>query len=60
MVVNYTEPSAGLNNKVKLTFNDCQRAIVITDGVQSVVDVKNGVLEFTQKAGDGTFVIPLR
>ena len=60
MVVNFTEPSAGLKNKVKLTFNDCQRAIVITDGVQEVVDVNNGILEFTQNSGDGTFIIPLK
>lgn len=60
MVVNFTEPSAGLENKVTLTFRDCQRAVVVTDGVQEVVNVTGGVLEFTQKAGDGTFIIPLR
>lgn len=60
MVVNYTEPSAGLKNKVTLSFNNCTRAVVVTDGVEKVVDAANGVVEFTQNAGDGTFVIPLK
>ena len=60
MIVNYTEPSAGLQNKVDLQFENCTRAIVVKKGVQEVVDCENGALSFTMDAGEGYFVIPLK
>jgi hypothetical protein len=60
MIVNYTEPSAGLQNKVDLQFENCTRAIVVKKGIQEVVDCKDGALTFTMDAGEGYFVIPLK
>ncbi|MBO4940098.1 MAG: hypothetical protein J6D30_03620, partial [Clostridia bacterium] len=60
MIVNYTEPSQNLKNKVELQFNNCTRAIVVKKGVQEVVDCTNGALTFTMDAGEGYFVIPLK
>ena len=60
MFVNYTEPSAGLKNKVELEFNDCTHAIVVKKGKPKEVKAKNGKISFTMNAGEGYFVIPLR
>ena len=60
MIVNFTEPSAKLKNKVELTLKNTSRAIVVKKGVQDVVDVNNGKLSFTMDEGEGYFVIPLR
>ena len=60
MIVNYTEPSAGLKNKVELQFNDCTHAIVVKKGKQKEVKAKNGKISFTMDAGEGYFVIPLK
>ena len=60
MVVNYTEPSAGLVNNVRMYFNDFNGALLIENGEQRVVTSINGYIEFSQNSGDGTFVIPLR
>lgn len=60
MVVNYTEPSLGLKNKVELTFKDCKHALVVKKGVPKEVETKNGKLSFTMDAGEGYFIIPLK
>ena len=60
MIVNYTEPSAGLKNKVELEFNDCTHALVVKKGKTKEVKAKNGKISFTMNAGEGYFVIPLR
>lgn len=60
MFVNFTEPSAGLKNKVELQFNDCTHAIIVKKGKQKEVKAKNGKITFTMDAGEGYFVIPLR
>lgn len=60
MVVNFTEPSKNLDNKVELKFKNCTRALVVKNGREEVIDCKNGQLTFTQKAGEGYFVIPLK
>lgn len=60
MIVNFTEPSAGINDKVELEFNDCTRAIVVKNGVKTVTDCAGGKLSIDLPAGAGYFVIPLR
>jgi hypothetical protein len=60
MFVNYTEPSKQLEDKVSVTFNDCAHALVVKNGVAEDVHAKDGVIEFTLKAGEGYFVIPLK
>ena len=60
MVVNFTEPSAGISDKAEFVFNDCIRAIVVKNGVQTVVDCKNGKLTLNLPSGAGYFVIPLK
>lgn len=60
MVVNFTEPSAGLSDKTEFAFNDCTRAIVVKNGVESVVDCPNGKLTLNLPQGAGYFVIPLK
>ena len=60
MIVNYTEPSAGLKNKVELEFNDCTHALIVKKGKTKEVRAKNGKISFTMNAGEGYFVIPLR
>ena len=60
MVVNYTEPSEGLTNNVKIWFNDFNGALLIENGIEMVVTSTNGYIEFNQNAGEGTFVIPLK
>lgn len=60
MIVNFTEPSAGLKNKVELEFNDCTHALVVKKGKTEEVNAKNGKLTFTMDAGEGYFVIPLK
>jgi hypothetical protein len=60
MIVNFTEPSLNLKNKVDIQFNNATRAIVVKKGVQTVVDTVDGKLSFTMDAGEGYFVIPLK
>ncbi|MBQ9710232.1 MAG: hypothetical protein IJV67_06405 [Clostridia bacterium] len=60
MIVNFTEPSAKLDNKVEIEFNNATRAIVVKKGVQEVVDTVDGKLTFTMDEGEGYFVIPLK
>jgi hypothetical protein len=60
MIVNFTEPSAGLKNKVELQFNDCTHALVVKKGKSEEVQAKNGKVSFTMDAGEGYFVIPLK
>ena len=60
MVVNYTEPSRKLDDKVVLKFKDCTKAAVWENGVQKVYKVENGYLTLHLKGGDGFFVVPVR
>lgn len=60
MIVNFTEPSAGLKNTVELEFNDCTHALIVKKGVPEEVDAKDGKISFTMDAGEGYFVIPLK
>ena len=60
MVVNYTEPSRKLDDKVVLKFKDCTKAAVWENGVQKVYKVENGYLTLHLKGGDGFVVVPVR
>lgn len=60
MIVNYTEPSANLDNKVVLKLKDCTKAAVWENGEQKVYKVENGYLTLYQKSGDGFFVVPIK
>lgn len=60
LVVNYTEPSANLENKVVMKLKDCTKAAVWENGVQKVYKVENGWLTLHQKSGDGFFVVPIK
>ena len=59
-MVNYTEPSANLENKVVMKLKDCTKAAVWENGVQKVYKVENGWLTLHQKSGDGFFVVPIK
>lgn len=60
MIVNFTEPSAGLKNEVNLQFNDCTHALIVKNGKSEEVEAKDGKISFVMNAGEGYFVIPLR
>ncbi len=59
MIVNFTEPSGGLSDKVSVTFNGATGALVYKHGKPEVVGLKNGKLDIELGAGEGYFVIPL-
>ena len=60
MLVNFTEPSAKLENKIVLKLKDCTKAAVWENGEQKVYKLNNGVLTLNQKGGDGFFVVPVK
>lgn len=60
LAVNFTDPQNAQSNAVTLTFSSAvKKAYVYIDGVQTEVEVENGVLTLQLEAGEGQFVIPL-
>ena len=60
MIVNYSEPSQNLTDKVDLVFEArIRKAIIYHNGVKTVVDVKNNALALNLAAGEGAFVYPI-
>lgn len=58
MVTNYTEPTAGKIDVVRMTFEDAENALVYLNGEESVVKLEDGRLTLTLNSGEGAFVIP--
>lgn len=59
MVANYDLPSSKQVSKVELCFHGCTKAIVIKNGVKSLIDITDGKVSLDLKASEGAFVIPL-
>lgn len=59
MVTNYDIPSSKQVSKVEICFHGCTKAIVIKNGVKSLIDVSDGKVSLDLKASEGAFVIPL-
>ena len=60
MVVNFSEPSKALTDFVKVYFSKkVNKAIVVQDGVKTVVDVNDDMMQLTLGAGSGAFVYPV-
>lgn len=58
MVVNFTDPADKITNNVTLNISGKTKAIVITNGVKKIADIKKGKLTLNMQAGEGSFVIP--
>lgn len=55
-LVNCSEPTIQLVNKVKLEFNNVKKLEVLKNGVRSVVEIENGIFELDVANGDGYFI----
>ena len=58
MLVNATDPSANITETISVTFHNADHAKVYINGVESIVELNNGVYEVTLTPGQGIFVIP--
>ena len=58
MLVNATDPSDNITETISVTFKSADHAKVYIDGVESIVELTNGVYEETLAPGQGIFVIP--
>jgi len=58
MLVNATDPSANVTETISVTFHNADHAKVYINGVESIVELNNGVYETTLTPGQGIFVIP--
>ena len=60
MLVNYTDPYKGLNNKVTLHFNNAKGLLMWRMGQKMIVNLpKSGDYTFDLYPGEGRFIIPL-
>lgn len=61
MLTNATNPTENKNANVKVTFSSQYKGVlVIDDGKEEIVDLKNGAATIALEAGDGKFLIPLK
>lgn len=58
MAVNYTEPTANVQNTVTFTFEGYKNALVIKGGTMQKVSLPCGRVAVSLSAGEGVFVIP--
>ncbi len=58
MLVNATDPADNITETISVTFNNANHAKVFVNGVESTVELVNGVYEATLTPGQGIFVIP--
>ena len=60
MITNFSDPDViTANDEVTVKFKEANKAIVYVDGVRSVCDLNNGVLDIDIAPGSAAFVIPL-
>ncbi len=60
MVANADGPRENKTLTVSLAFNNAEKALVYTNGVQEEVELTDGTCTLTIPSGQGVFVIPLR
>lgn len=59
MLTNQSTPQYPTQDSVSVTFKNATKALIYTDGNEGkIVDLSNGKLDITLKAGGGAFVIP--
>lgn len=59
MVTNFSEPSKGLTDKVKLELEDCSKVRIYQGGEMKELKPRNGKVELTLSAGEGAFVLAI-
>lgn len=60
MVVNYSEPAAGLTDAINIYFGKkVNKAVVYINGERTVLDVQENAMKLKLKAGEGAFVYPV-
>ena len=60
MITNFADPDVvASNDEVSVKFKEANKAIVYVDGVKTVCDLNNGVLNIDIAPGSAAFVIPL-
>ena len=60
MITNFADPDViTSNDEVSVKFKEANKAIVYVDGVKTVCDLNNGVLNIDIAPGSAAFVIPL-
>lgn len=59
MVVNATDPGLNKSNRVEISFNKADKALIYVKGEEQTIDLKDGSYTFDLEAGEGVFVIPL-
>ena len=57
-MVNFTDPSAKVNDKISVGFQSATKAVVYARGEKSIVELNNGVFNYEIPCGEGVFVIP--
>ena len=57
-MVNFTDPSAKVNDKIIVGFQSATKAVVYARGEKSIVELNNGVFNYEIPCGEGVFVIP--
>ncbi len=60
MLVNYTETSLNLTNKIDIEFKDAVKVVVYKDGKRSVADTNQGKFSIQLKKGEAAFIIPVK
>ena len=58
MVVNYTEPTAGIKNTVTISFDGASKAKIVTNNGEQIVDLTDGIVSISLGSGEGAFIIP--
>lgn len=56
----YNDPYYQKYNQIHVEFNSASKAVVYLNGVESVIDLTNGVFDYEIAAGDVLFVIPVQ
>lgn len=57
-IMNYSRPAHENEATTTMTFNQCDKAIIIQDGEKKEVSLTDNVLSLSLHNGDGAFVIP--
>ena len=56
MAVNYTEPTAGINNIVEFEFDDVESVNIVKEGKKIDAEIKDGKINVSLSAGEAVFI----
>ena len=60
IIISYGEPTIQEGNQVELTFKKAKKLSIRRNGVEEIVEVKDGKLMLTMKQGEGIFIQTLK